>query len=108
VAVVTLTINERLYEVGCDDGQAEHIRGLGQVLDDRSSQLSRQLGVQPEGRLLVMVGLMLVDELADIKAKLDRIGATATAIESGDARMAAGISQMVSRIEAIAEQLERA
>ena len=107
MAVVTLTINERLYEVGCDEGQSEHIRTLGKVLDDRSSQLSRQLGTQPEGRLLVMVGLMLVDELTELKAKLDRISATASAIESNDARLAAGVSQLVERIEAIAEQLEQ-
>ena len=107
MAVLNLTINGRLYEVACDDGQVDRVRALAGEVDERVQQLSRQLGTQPEGRLLVMVGLMLADELAEAKSALQQARTEVAAAVAGDGRLADGIGRMAERIESIAERLER-
>ncbi len=107
MAVVNLTVNGRLYEVGCDDSQMAQIRILGDGLDQKASDLSRQLGIQPEGRLLVMVGLMLADELAEAKAALAIALDMVAGMAEGDSEVAACVNEVALRIEAIADRLER-
>jgi len=107
VAVVSLSISDRVYDVACDDNQIEQVRGLARDLDERAQGLVGQLGAQPEGRLLVMVALMVADELAEAKESLRRVGAEVTGAAEGDIRLAEGIDQIAERIEAIAERLER-
>jgi cell division protein ZapA len=107
VAVLNLTINDRVYEVGCEDGQTEQVRALADDVDARVRQLSRQLGTQPEGRLLVMAALMLADELSEARGALERAQAEVAAAADGDSRLAEGIGNMAERIESIAERLER-
>ncbi len=107
MAVLNLTINGRLYEVACDDGQVDQVRALAGEVDERVQLLARQLGTQPEGRLLVMAGLMLADELAEAKAALHEARNEVAAAAAGDGRLADGISRMAERIESIAERFER-
>ena len=107
MAVVSLSVSGRVYDVACDDNQIEQVRGLARELDDRAQGLVGQLGAQPEGRLLVMVALMVADELAEARETLRRHGAELSAVAAGDGRLADGIGQIAERIEAIAERLER-
>ncbi|MGE5548769.1 MAG: cell division protein ZapA [Solirubrobacterales bacterium] len=108
MAVVSLTINGRVYEIACDDSQAEHIADLGREVDARAQGLLKQIGAVPDARLLVMVGLMLADELAEAKAELARVASDLSVASEGDARLAAGIETLAARIEGIAARLERA
>ncbi len=105
--MLNLTINERVYEVGCEDGQTEQVRALAEDLDARVRHLARQLGTQPEGRLLVMAALTLADDLSEARAALERAQAEVDAAASAGSRLAEGIESMAERIESIAERLER-
>lgn len=96
MAVVTLTINGRSYEVGCDDGQVARVQELGNEVDRRSQTLLKQIGNVPDTRLMVMVSLMLADELAEARGAVE-----------ADNLMAEGIDSLVARIESIADRLER-
>ncbi len=60
---ISLNINERNYQVTCDDGQEEHLRRLAGHLDERIQGLVGSVGQVGEGRLLVMASLMVADEL---------------------------------------------
>ncbi len=60
---ISLNINERHYQVTCDDGQEEHLRRLAGHLDERIQGLVGAVGQVGEGRLLVMASLMVADEL---------------------------------------------
>lgn len=108
MALVNLTINGRVHEVACDDGQVERVTELGREVDARAQSLLRQVGAVPDARLLVMVALMLADELAEARADLGRVGAEVAAAMDGDSRLADGIEALAARIEGIAERLERA
>ncbi len=107
MAVVSVTVNGRVYEIGCDDSQISRIQQLGVVVDEKAQGLLRQIGNVPDARLLVMVGLMLADELAELRDQLQAAGNDLSAAAAGDSRLAAGIDALASRIENIADRLER-
>lgn len=107
MAIVNLTINGRLYEIACDDSQVARVNELGREVDNRAQALLKQIGNVPDARLLVMVGLMLADELADSREQLKSAGSDVAAAVEGDAQLAEGIEALAARIEGIAERLER-
>ena len=70
---VVVTINERTYDLTCNDGQEQHLRGLAADIARRVDELTKTVGQPGEARLLLMVGLLLADELADANAEIDRL-----------------------------------
>ncbi|MGE5517081.1 MAG: cell division protein ZapA [Bacteroidota bacterium] len=108
MALVNLTINGRAYEIACDDSQVARVNELGREVDSRAQTLLKQIGNVPDARLLVMVGLMLADELADSRDQLRSASGAVSAAAEGDASLAEGIEALAERIEGIADRLERA
>lgn len=108
MAVVNLTINGRVYEIACDDSQVARVNELGREVDNRAQSLVKQIGNVPDARLLVMVGLMLADELADSRDQLKNASGAVSAAAEGDVSLAEGIEALAARIEGIADRLERA
>ncbi len=115
---ISLKINERSYQVTCDEGQEEHLRKLASHLDERIQDLAGSVGQVGEGRLLVMASLMVADELfeayKDIHALKagggagagDGDGAGAGAgTGAGDGAAAAALEACAQRIETIAARL---
>ena len=66
---VTIVIDKREYAITCDDGQEEHILELSRILDEKAKLLSSSVGLINENMMLAMVGLLLADELKDLKEK---------------------------------------
>ena len=64
---ITITINSREYPVACEDGQELRIMQLADVLDEKAKQLAGDSGQISESLLLAMVGLLLADELSELK-----------------------------------------
>lgn len=67
MAQVTITINAREYAVACEDGQEVRILQLARILDEKARLLTQGGGQVNENMLLAMVGLLLADELTEIK-----------------------------------------
>ena len=67
---VTIVIDRREYAITCDDGQEGHIIKLSRMLDEKARALSSRVGQINENMVLAMVGLLLADELQDLKAGL--------------------------------------
>jgi cell division protein ZapA len=108
MAVITVTVNGRLYEIACSDTDAERVRHLAGDLDDRARALVDQAGPQSEARLLVMVALLLADELAEARAGLQEATAKLAAFGRNEVGLADGLTAFARRIEAIAQRLEHA
>jgi cell division protein ZapA len=108
VAVVNVTINGRVYDIACDDSQVARVHVLGREVDARAQHLLGSVGSVSDSRLLVMVGLLLADELAEAREELSKIGNEVGAAAEGDAKLAGLIDSLALRIEAIATRLERA
>jgi cell division protein ZapA len=98
---VTVTVNGRPYKVACGPDEEERLRKLAGSLDKKVSELAKSFGQVGEGQLLVVAGLLLADELDELKQK------TARKAPEED-RAAQLIENLAGRVEKLADQLERA
>lgn len=73
MSLVNVLVNGRAYTVACDDGEEEHLRELAQYLDARVRQLTESVGQVGDGRLLLMAGLIVCDELAEALARVHEL-----------------------------------
>ena len=93
---VTITIDKREYVIACGDGQEAHIIELSRVLDEKAKQLAG-LGSLNENLKLAMIGLVLADELADIKAGKP-VQISTEKLEMADSATAVKIDEQTMRI----------
>jgi cell division protein ZapA len=107
MATVSLTINGRNYDVACDDGQEEHLRALGRMVDERVQSLVGSVGQVGEARLLVMTGLLLADELKGNGPGAAGVGGVVAPAPDSEAA-AAMVEQLADKVERIAARLEDA
>lgn len=67
---VNIQIGGRTFEVSCQVGEESYLQSAAAMLNEEAQVLSDQIGRMPEGRMLLMSGLMLADRTA---AHEDRI-----------------------------------
>ena len=101
MATVTVEINGRPYAVGCADGQEERVRILAKQFDGHVRQVAGEVGHVGDIRLFLMAGLMLADELHEVR--LGNPGATATAAATDG--VAEALNAVAARLEKIAQGL---
>lgn len=70
MAQVTVQIDGKAYRMACDEGQEEHLEGLAAQLDRYVRHLKDSFGEIGDLRLTVMAGIMVLDELAELKKKI--------------------------------------
>lgn len=78
MAQVTVMVNGRPYQVGCEDGAEEHVSELAGFIDTHVQTLVKEVGQVGEARLLLMTAMLIADEMSnifrerdDLKAELD-------------------------------------
>lgn len=104
MAQVTLKVNGFPYTLGCPDGDEQSLLALGAELDKRVALIKAQVGNLGEARLLVMAGVMLADELADLKREM----AAAPKPAAGEGETADALIGLARRLEGVATRLGRA
>lgn len=113
---VSVTIAGRAYRMACDEGQEDHLLGLGRSLDSRIDELRTTFGEIGDMRLSVMAGIMVADELAEARRKAlvleqEIEDLRAARSESDDretrlqARVTEAVAQAATRIERVADAL---
>ncbi len=107
---VTLTINRRAYTVACEDGQEDHLRGLGRLVEERVEELIGSMGQIGDQRLLVMASLLFADDakasreaLQDAQEKADALSAAKAAEDEA----ASAMEDLAARIEELAGAIEK-
>ena len=114
MAQIDVSINGRGYRVACNDGQEDHLRQLAAYVEERVKELVAGVGQVGEGRLLVMAGLLIADELSEAYARLEAgpdgsgNGENAESTENAEEVLAAATETLAQRIETIAERMEGA
>lgn len=112
MAQVTITINSREYAIACEDGQEVRILQLARVLDEKAKLLTSASGQVNENMLLAMVGLLLADELAEIKKNGGEVSAPAPSHDDSqkllelDADLAGKIKTLTEEINSVAKRIE--
>src|SRR5580658_3155035 len=109
MAQVTLRINGYAYTIGCRDGEEQHLAAMGREVEQRIDSVKSSAGQSGEARMLVMAGLLMADELHELRTKLQTAQSGAAAAGTpgnGDARLGRRLSRMAKRAEDIAADLE--
>lgn len=110
MAKVSVSINERRYQIACEDGQEAHLVRLASYVDSRISELVASVGQVGDTQLLVMASLLIADELADAYNDLEGIRSSdKRSAERMEAEESFGdaIEALAGRIENVAEKLKR-
>jgi cell division protein ZapA len=103
MAEVSVRVNGRVYPVGCEDGQEQHVRALAQLFDDVVAQVARDVGQLGETRLFLLGALLMADELAEARVRLEAAGIDLNRAEAARSRSE---SRAVAALEAAASQIE--
>ena len=72
---VTIHIGGRDFEVSCQEGEESFLHSAAKMLDEEARVLSDQIGRIPEGRMLLMAGLMLADKTAAVEDRIKEVEA---------------------------------
>lgn len=115
MAEVSITLNGRIYEIACDQGQEGRIVDLAAYIDQRLQQIARAGGAYNDAHLLVLTALVLADELYEAReatAGAPRRAAAAAAAGAGDGvdetALARLIENLSRRIDGIAQRVQSA
>jgi cell division protein ZapA len=95
MAEVEIGIAGRTYRVACRDGEEDNLRAAAAIVDSKSRDALAGLGALSEARQLLFASLMIADELIEKKG----VQAPAPGMPPD--------SQVVRRVDALAERLER-
>jgi cell division protein ZapA len=105
LAQVSVTINGRIYQISCDDGQEANLMRLAGYVDKRVGELVASVGQVGDDRLLVMANLLVADELSDAATRLDGLDGSNRLRE--EESLISNIDTLAERIEHIAQRLEQ-
>jgi len=110
---VAVQINGKTYRMACDDGQEAHLLDLAQRFDKYIDSLKGSFGEIGDQRLTVMAGIMVTDELVELKHKIRGLETELANLRTEntgnrEATIAEALNKTASRIEEISSKLEAA
>ncbi len=113
---LTIAIGGREFEVACQQGEEHFLKSAAQMLDAEAAVLVDQIGRMPEGRMLLMAGLMLADKTAGVQdqlaktaKQLKQMQAEIDALKAERAEIDLGsLATLAHEAEALADKLEAA
>jgi cell division protein ZapA len=104
MAQVNITVNGRPYAVGCEDGQEQHLLDLARMFDRQVRSVSEDMGQLGETRLFLMGALLLADELADARGRVDALQAEVARLQADRVRVE---TRAVTALEGAAKRIEK-
>ncbi len=102
MAQVTITINSREYAVACEDGQEVRIYQLARLLDEKAKMITQGIGQVNESLLLAMVGLLIADELSELKKNG---GVPSQSLADNELKITEVDKEIASKIKFLTEQI---
>ena len=106
---VSVQIANRDYELACGEGEEERVQELAAYVDEKVSELRRQLPGTPEVKLLVFAALILADESREARgiAKAAE-SARASATDSAETLATALEDLITSRVDKMSKKVSGA
>jgi cell division protein ZapA len=104
MAQVDLLVGGFTYMVSCRDGEEDHLRALGQSLNEKIAQARAAVGNPGEVRQLLLAALLFADENKDLRANSQNSPSPAPTNQVDDDNPA--LLALVERMERLASSLE--
>src|SRR6478609_301613 len=106
---VSVQIANRNFELACGDGEEERVQELAAYVDEKITDLRRQLPGTPEVKLLVFAALILADESREARgiAKAAET-ARASATDSAETLATALEDLITSRVDKMSKKVSGA
>ncbi|MBX4335850.1 cell division protein ZapA [Bartonella raoultii] len=106
---VSVTIDGKVYRMSCDKGQEHRLMKLAAQLDQYITHLKTNFGEIGDNRLSVMAGIMILDEMEEIKRENNKLQADYEALlrlhNERDLTMGRIMRDTTERIEKLTDQL---
>jgi cell division protein ZapA len=118
LASVNVTINDRQFRIGCEDGQEQHIEKLASDFDALINDLRGRIGEVGDARLTIMAALTVADDLSEAMKKIRGLEAELSGLkeariasadrnEATQAAVAAAFNAAAERLEVVAKKLNQ-
>ena len=121
-----ITVGDKAFDVACADGEEQLLHAAAALLNGEAQAVLDQAGRMPEGRLLLMAGLMLADRMVAMEGRLADAQGRAAALEAELEALRAApppkpvrvevpvipeevtdrLAELAARAEALADQVE--
>ncbi|MDO4184777.1 MAG: cell division protein ZapA [Rhodospirillales bacterium] len=105
MAQVVININDREYPIACENGQEVRIMQLAQILQQKALMLKDFSGRISENLMLAMVGILVADDLFELKKNQTQAPAPQNNDEK-DRQVVERIRYLDEKIKAIAKLVE--
>lgn len=113
MAEVNIVVGGRSYRMACDDGQEEHLTGLGRRFDQAFDELRAGFGEVGDQRLTVMAAILMTDRLdeaenriAELQKQIEDRRNIDKDFETLNARFAQVLQNAAGRVEQLAAALD--
>lgn len=114
---VNVEINGRKYRMACEEGQEQHLIGLAERFNTQIGSLRGVVGEIGDGRLTVMAGIAVLDELgeserriASLEGKVEELTqagqALSAELEQLEGRFASKLGEAARKLEAVATAID--
>ena len=81
MAQVVVKVNNHNYTLACDDGEEAHLTELARQIDQRVTEIRKDVKSAGEPQLLLMSGLLLADELQLANERIQELEETLAGIK---------------------------
>lgn len=102
---LNISINNRPFQIACEDGDEPRVTRLAEDLAARISRIKQDVGEAGDARLLVLAGLMLCDELRNLRegngAAQDNVAPIGETHSDAEQAMIDGLHKAAARVDAI-------
>ena len=107
MASVEIQIASRKYQIACREGEEEHLRSVGALVDQKAKEAASALGSLPEARQLLFASLLLADEIKELRAGKMPPAPPPPPPAAPDPALAEALEGLAARMESLAERLEQ-
>ena len=107
MAQVSIKVNGFIYNIGCEDGQEDHLQAMASQVDSRIDSIKELGGNSGESRLLLLASLLLADELHDLNREMESLRASGGRTgPRGEGEIGKRLGKLAARAEQIAAELD--
>lgn len=105
MAQVTVNIDGKPYRMACEEGQEDHLIDLASQFDRYVGHLKSQFGEIGDLRVTVMAGIMVMDELSELKRRLSTYESSSAGASNREEALLNAIVELTEQLNGVTRKL---